>query len=216
MAIELTTPWGTFKYQKPIALGIATTLFFSGVSLLNGNFSLLLISYLLTNSQELQQPWYLNLFGFLVVLLSLYLYYLLIINWRKEIYSKLYFNVQKAVNAIATAHNLQLHTIDIAKLSEHHTAAYTAYRTATSFIHEHGNILDEETDKRTLELMALVAKQIQHLHFHIQMLQKNKDLGTMSYDPNEGNKICKEEIQDLKTAYIAVKAQLRKKERFRL
>lgn len=112
MAYTLTTKYGTFKYQKPIALTIATTIFLSGLNLLNGNL-LYLIIYAIAKEQQqplCDTPWYIFLIGFLLVALSLFVFYLLIVNWRIEVYSKLFYQLQKVTNSYGMAHIWRMRT----------------------------------------------------------------------------------------------------------
>ena len=214
MAITLTTQWGTFKYQKPIALTIASLIFLSGINLLNGNL-LYLIIYLFSknqNSQLCDSPWYIYFTGFSLIAVSIFLFYLLITNWRIEVYSKLYYQLQKVTNTYGTAHRTRLSTYDEAKLRPLHAQSYQAYLDAKTFLDENAATLDVDVDSKFGTLLLKIANLIIDLDYYI----KKANQHTKDYDPVEVNKIADEDFKKAIDDYEDLKTIVRKKEKFKL
>ena len=214
MAITLTTQWGTLKYQKPIALSIASLIFLSGINILNGNL-LYLIVYLFTKDQSSQlcdNPWYIYLVGFTLIAVSLLLFYLLITNWRIEVYSKLYYHLQKVTNTYGTAHRTRLSTYDETKLRPLHAKSYQNYLKAKTFLDENSASLDPEVDEKFGELLLKIAKLIIDLDYYI----KKANQHTKDYDPVAVNKIADKDFEEVMDGYKNLKTIVRKKEKFKL
>ncbi|MBD1362950.1 hypothetical protein IDJ77_03930 [Mucilaginibacter sp. ZT4R22] len=217
MAYTLTTKWGSFKYQKPIALVIASMLFLSGVSLLNGNIPVLILYYFFGSQGDCfcNSPWYITAFGFLVVLLSLFIFYLLIINWRKEVYLKLFYEVQLAVNAFFTGLTMRLNTVDTQVLEQHHTEAHAAYLQALKFVYENATLLDDETDKDCTKLLHAIGLKIIDFKTHIKGIESNSP-GKLNYDPHQANSGLAAEMEHIRDLYKKIKSDLRRKNRYKL
>lgn len=214
MAYTLTTQYGTFKYQKPIALTIATTIFLSGLNLLNGNLLYLIIYAFAKEEQQplFDTPWYIYLMGFSLIALSMFVFYLLIINWRIEVYSKLFYQLQKVTNTYGTAHIRRMRTYSGEILIPLHTEAYQAYREAKQFLDENSATVDQEVDELFSKLLLEIGRLIEDLDYYI----KQSNPLSSDFSPNDANIGANEDYVKVLEKYRALKLLVRKRERFKL
>ena len=87
--LKFKTKYFTLEiFRRGIVFTVASLIFASGINLVNGNIFLALIS--IVNKQIFEDTTndYGFIVGILLILISLFLFYLIIINWRIEIYSK--------------------------------------------------------------------------------------------------------------------------------
>lgn len=213
MALELTTKWGTFKYSKPISLTIASTIFLCSVNLINGNL-LYLIVYIFTDRKEnppCDTPVYIYIIGLALIFLSLYLFYLLITNWRIEVYSKLYFHLQKAMNTYGTAHRIRMSSTNGARLMPLQVNSYGAYVEAKTFLDENGTSLDPQIEDDAGKLIRLVGEMAYDLDVYI--INSNNGSG---YQPHITNKFIQDEFGSAIELYNDLKLTIRKKEKLKL
>lgn len=214
MAYTLTTKYGSFKYQKPIALTIATTIFLSGLNLLNGNLFYLIIYALFRQENQpiCDTPWYIYFLGLVLIAIALFLYYLLIINWRIEVYSKLFYQLQKVTNTYGTAHRIRMETFDEVRLRPLHTASYDAYLEAKTFLDENSATIDEEVDDKFSKILIEIAKLIQNLDYYI----KNSNPMQNGWNPQDANDGVQEDYREIISEYKILKSIIRKRERLKL
>lgn len=108
--IKIKTKWISIKiYRKSIVFSVANILLASGVMLCTENIIISLLS-IINESLGNQTPRNMSMyFGSGLISVSLFLYYLLITNWRKDIYSKVFNKIQSVMNSFGTAWNHRIY-----------------------------------------------------------------------------------------------------------
>ncbi len=216
LPFKISTKWITIEvYRRGIVFTVASLLLTSGVIMCNENILLALIS--IVNNQVFNASDNTALYiGFLLILISLFLFYLLIINWRKEIYSNVFLEVRKAVDSFGTAWRARVRHASPSTLRELHTKAHSDYQDGFNFIRDNQTLIDIECYNKTWELLNKVGEEIIELDTYINCLTKIENGEAVDYDPklaNESSSTFVQTIVDLHKEFVEL---IREKEKYRI
>jgi hypothetical protein len=171
---KIKTKYFTLEiFRRGIVFTVASLLLASGVNQVNGNIFLALIS--IFNKQVFNEDS--NEYGFWVgiflILLSLFLFYLIIVNWRIEIYSKTFVQLRKCIDKYGTVINHRLHYVTSAKLSSLHIDAYNEYLKTVDFLNENQTNLDVVTYDAAVNLNYNIGRKFVEIDIYIKEIKKN-------------------------------------------
>ncbi|MDY0932930.1 hypothetical protein [Chryseobacterium sp. CFBP8996] len=215
--LKLETKYFTLEiFRRGIVFTVASILFGSGINLVNGNMYLALIS--IFNKQIFKEDS--NEYGFFVgislIIISLFLFYLIIINWRIEIYGKTFVQLRTCLNKYATAINHRLHFNASEKLRELHVLAYNEYLKTVEFLSENQTNLDIITYEAAIDLNSNIGKKFIELDCYIKEIQKLENNIETQYNPNLANKEIPQEMIELRTQMESFVSLIKEKERFKV
>ncbi|WP_428225508.1 hypothetical protein [Flavobacterium sp.] len=203
-------------FRRGIVFTVASLIFASGVNLVNGNIFLALIS--IFNKQVFNEDS--NEYGFwvglILILLSLFLFYLIIINWRIEIYSKTFVQLRRCLDKYGTAINHRVHYANSEKLRKLHIEAYEEYIKTGEFLNENQTNLDLKTYDAAVDLNYNIGKKFTELDTYIKEINKIENKIETPYNPELANKEMPREIDDLKNELDDFVALIKEKERFKI
>jgi hypothetical protein len=175
LPFKITTKWITIEvFRRGIVFSVATILLTSGVTLCNEEIIIALISILNKNIFNTSSDNYSLFVGLFLILISLFLFYLLIINWRKEIYSKLFVEMRKAIDAFGTTWRTRIRYHSSFSLRPLHTLAYDSYLSTLQFLNENQTIIDVETYDKAWKILNEIAEEITYFDFYIKELEKKE------------------------------------------
>lgn len=217
LPIKLKTKLFTLEiFRRGMVFTIASVLFASGVNLCNGNIFLLIIS--IVNQQVFDKD--ANEYGFWVglflLLISLFLFYLIIINWRIEIYSKTFLRLRKTLDKYGTAFNYRTHYINSQKLRELHSDAYEEYKNTVHFLNENQTYLDIEIYEFAQDINFKIGKLIIELDVYIKEIVKIENDNETSYDPELANKSVSNDVDRIKNQFNEFVLIIKQKEKFKI
>jgi len=213
--------YGKFKieiFRRGIVFTIASLIFASGINLINGNIFLALIS--IFNKQLFNDDT--NEYGFFVgvflLILSIFLFYLIIINWRIEIYSKTFVELRKTLDKYGTAINFRLSYASYSELEKLHLEAYEQYKKTVNFLSENQTNLDIETYNSARELNFNIGRKFTELSTYINQIKKieNKEKTDFGYNPELANKGISDELEDLRMQMNEFVSLIKEKEKFKI
>lgn len=217
LPIKLQTKLFTLEiFRRGMVFTIASILFASGVNLCNGNIFLLIIS--IVNQQVFDKDS--NEYGFWVglvlILISLFLFYLIIINWRIEIYSKTFVQLRKTLDKYGTAFNHRTHYINSEKLRELHNDAYEEYKKTVHFLSKNQTYLDIEIYELALDINFEIGKLIIELDAYIKEIIKIENNLETSYNPDLANKSVSNDVERIKNQFNEFVLIIKQKEKFKI
>lgn len=214
---KISTKFITIEiFRRGIIFSIASILLTSGVSLCNEEIIIALIS--IVNKQLFHQDCenYSLFVGVFLILISLFLFYILIINWRKEIYSKVFVEVRKAVDALGTSWRSRIRGASPETLKPLHENAQTAYENGFNFIRDNQAVLDVQTYDTAWNLLNLVGEEIIQLSVYIRDFEKQNESSSHGFDPELANRETEPEMAKIAADYRSFVELIRKKEMYRL
>lgn len=217
LPFKISTKWISIEvYRRGIVFSVATILLTSGVTLCNENILIALISTI--NKQVFNAEGNnLALFtGFTLILISLFLFYLLIINWRKEIYSTLFLEIRKAVDSFGTARRTRIRYASSTTLRELHSKAHNDYLSGFNFLRDNQTLIDVECYEKAWELLNKIGEEIIELDVYIKELTKIKNNEQSDYDPEEANKASQTFIDTISELYKEFVEIIKEKEKYRI
>lgn len=213
LPFKLSTKLFTLEiYRRGVVFTVASILLTAGVSLCNENILVALFSdqFFDTNCNN-----YSLFVGLFLILISLFLFYLLIINWRKEIYTKTFLEIRKAADSFGNSWRARLKFASTETLRDLHTKAYGGYRAALDFIRDNQTVLDVETYDKSWELLDLIGHEIIQLDVYIEALNEEIDRA-FTFDPEKSNEEAAKEIKIINEKYREFVELIMRKERYRL
>lgn len=216
---KITTKWITIEvYRRGIVFTVASLLLPSGVALCNQTLLLALLTAsneVLFNVQCGNHSLYVGLF---LILVSLFLFYLLIINWRKEIYSKVFYRVQKSVDALGTSWRARIRYASPVMLMPLFSESQEKYEEAASFVRENQTLIDVETYQEAWSLLNKVGEENIQLRHYIGKLEKIEtgEISMGDYNPELANKATEEYMDDIKNQYKSFVSLIKRKEKYRI
>lgn len=215
---KLQTKFFTLEiYRRGIVFTIASLLFLSGVNLCNGNIFVLLISIINKEAFNEDTSEYGFSVGIFLILLSLFLFYLLIINWRIEIYSECFRKVRKSVDAYGTALNVRYTTMNVETLRKNHKICQGQYIETSEYLNENETNLDSETYNTAIELNNKIGELIIEFDTYINEVEKiNKNGGMKYYNPDLANKETRNDVKLVRKKLDEFVSLIKKKERFKI
>ncbi|MFW0737813.1 hypothetical protein [Flavobacterium sp. T12S277] len=203
-------------FRRGIVFTIASALFASGVNLCNGNIILLIVS--IFNKQVFNEEN--NEYGFwvglILIVISLFLFYLIIINWRIEIYSKTFLQLRRTFDKYGTAINHRTSYASSTKLRELHTEAYESYKNTVEFLNENQTYLDIETYNLARNINFNIGSQFIELDIYIKEVCKIENDVKTDYRPELANKALTGDIEDLKEKFNEFVTIIKQKEKFKI
>jgi hypothetical protein len=203
-------------FRRGLVFTIASLIFASGVNLVNGNIFLAFLS--IFNKQVFNEDS--NEYGFWVglflILLSLFLFYLIIINWRIEIYSKTFVQLRRCLDKYGTAINHRAHYENSEKLRKLHTEAYKEYTKTVEFLNENQTNLDVKTYNSAVNLNYKIGQKFIELDVYIKELNKIENNIATPYNPQLANKELPREINELKDELHNFVQLIKEKEKFKI
>ncbi|PZV75490.1 hypothetical protein CLV31_1312 [Algoriphagus aquaeductus] len=217
LPFKISTKWITIEvYRRGIVFTVASILLTSGVTLCNEKILMALISII--NKQVFNsEPNNLALFiGFTLIVISLLLFYLLIINWRKEIYSKVFLEIRKAVDSFGTAWRTRIRYASSTSLRELHTQAYNDYLSGFNFLRDNQTIIDVECYEKAWELLNKIGEEILELDTYIKVLEKKENNESINYDPEKANKESQRYVDVIIQLYKEFVIIIKEKEKYRI
>ena len=214
---KITTSLFTLEvFRRGIVFTIASILFASGVNLCNGNIFLLLIS--IFNKQVFKED--VAEYGFWVgvtlIPISLFLFYLIIINWRIEIYSQVFLQVRKTIDVYGTVVNHRYHYIGSEKLRSLQQKAHESYVKTVEFLNENQTNLDIETYNLARGINNKIGESILEFDFYIKEVEKIELNGQGEYDLSLSNKALKDEVSDITEDFNNFVLVIKEKEKFKI
>lgn len=217
LPIKLKTKFFTLEiFRRGMVFTIASILFASGVNLCNGNIFLLIIS--IANQQVFDKD--ANEYGFWVglflLLISLFLFYLIIINWRIEIYSKTFLQLRKTLDKYGTAFNHRIHYVRSEKLRELHSDAYEEYKNTVHFLNENQTYLDIEIYELAQDINFEIGKLIIELDVYIKEIVKIENDNETSYDTELANNSVGHDVERIKNQFNEFVLIIKQKEKFKI
>lgn len=214
---KISTKWINIEvYRRGIVFTVASLLLTSGVTLCNENIILALISIVnkqLFNVETNNCPIYI---GFILILISLFLFYLLIINWRKEIYSNVFREVIKVVDAFGTAYRARVRSASAQTLRELHSKAHAEYVSGFQFLRENQTLIDSECYEKAWELLNIIGEEIIELDAYVNNLTKIENGEIINYDPETANKSSQTFIQTIVIQQKDFVELIKEKEKYRI
>lgn len=215
--LTIKTKYFTLEiFRRGIVFTIGSLLLASGVNLVNGNVFLALIS--IFNKQVFNEDS--NEYGFAVgivlISLSLFLFYLIIINWRIEIYSKTFIQLRKCLDKYGTAMNHRLHYTDSEKMTILHIEAYNEYLKTVAFLNENQTNLDIQTYEAALDLNFNIGRKFVELDVYIKEINKIENGVETQYSPELANKELPREMDELKNQMNNFASLIKEKEKFKI
>lgn len=217
LPFKITTKWITIEvFRRGIVFSVASILLTSGVSLCNEEIIIALIS--IFNNQIFHNDCdnYSLFVGLFLILVSLFLFYLLIINWRKEIYSKLFIEMRKAIDSFGTTWRTRIRYASSATLRPLHTKAYSDYTTSLQFLYENQTLIDVETYDRALGFLNLIGEEILYFDNYIRDLEKKELDISHNFDPNRANRETEEKIAEITEQFRGFVDLIKIKEKYRI
>lgn len=203
-------------FRRGIVFTIASLIFASGVNLVNGNIFLALIS--IFNQEVFNKNS--NDYGFwvgnLLILLSLFLFYLIIINWRIEIYSKTFRQLRKCFDKFGTLNNHRAHYASSETLRKLHIEAYNEYKKTVDFLGENQTFLDTKTYDEAIDLNFEIGKKFIEFDTYIKEVKKIENEIKTDYNPHTANRDLSNETELLKSQFIAFAELIKDKEKFKI
>lgn len=215
--LTIKTKYFTLEiFRRGIVFTIGSLLLASGVNLVNGNVFLALIS--IFNKQVFNEDSneYGFAFGIVLISLSLFLFYLIIINWRIEIYSKTFIQLRKCLDKYGTAMNHRLHYLNSEKMRILHTEAYNEYIKTVDFLYENQTNLDIQTYEAALDLNFNIGRKFVELDVYINEINKIENGLEILYSPELANKELPREIDELKNQMNNFASLIKEKEKFKI
>jgi hypothetical protein len=217
LSYKISTKWITIEvYRRGIVFSVATILLTSGVTLCNENILLALLSILNKQVFNIESNNLSLIIGFTLILISLFLYYLLIINWRKEIYSKVFLEVRKAVDSFGTAWRTRVRFASSTTLRELHSKAHTDYLSGLNFLRDNQTLIDVECYEKAWDLLNKIGEEIIELDVYIKELQKIEKNGQGDYELEKANKLSQTLIQIISELYNEFVLIIKEKEKYRI
>jgi hypothetical protein len=217
LPFKISTKWITIEvYRRGIVFTVATILLTSGVTLCNENVLIALISIINKQVFNAESNNLGLLIGFALILISLFLFYLLIINWRKEIYSKVFVEVRKAVDSFGTAWRTRIRYASSKTLRELHSKAHNDYLTAFNFLRDNQTLIDVKCYDKAWELLNKIGEEIIELDTYIKELAKIENNEQNDYDPEKANKSSQIFIDTISELYKEFVAIIKEKEKYRI
>ncbi|MDN4011966.1 hypothetical protein QX233_05815 [Chryseobacterium gambrini] len=215
--LRIKTKYFTLEiFRRGIVFTIASLLLVSGANLVNGNIFLALIS--IFNKQVFNEDN--NEYGFwigiILILFSLFLFYLIIINWRIEIYSKTFIQLRKCLDKYGTAINHRLYYYYSEKIRTLHTEAYNEYLKTVNFLSENQTNLDIQTYEAAVDLNSNIGKKFLELDVYIKEINKIENNVDTQYNPQLANRELIREIDELKNQMDSFASLIKKKEKFKI
>lgn len=217
LPFKISTKWITIEvYRRGIVFTVATILLTSGVTLCNENILIALISII--NIQVFNaESNNLSLFiGFTLILISLFLFYLLIINWRKEIYSKVFLEIRKSLDSFGTAWRTRIRYASSITLRELHSKAHNDYLSGFNFLRDNQTLIDVECYEKAWELLNKIGEEIIELDTYIKELAKIENNEQNNYDPEKANKASQTFIDTISELYKEFVEIIKEKEKYRI
>jgi hypothetical protein len=203
-------------YRRGIVFTIASLLLASGVNLVNGNIFLAIIS--IFNKQVFKEDS--NEYGFSVgiflILISLFLFYLIIVNWRIEIYSKTFLQLRKCLDKYGTLINHRLHYINSDELKKLHFEAHKEYVKTVDFLNENQTNLDLETYNAAVNLNDKIGRKFIELSIYIQEIKKIERKEKTQYNPELANRELPREVDELVRQMDDFVSLIKEKEKFKI
>jgi len=217
LPFKLKTKYFTLEiFRRGIVFTVASLLFASGVNLVNGNIFLVLIS--VVNKHVFDKC--LNDYGFWVgivlILISLFLFYLIIINWRIEIYSKIFIQLRKLVDKYGTLINYRLSYFSSEKLNELRSDLYLEYQNTLKFINENQTNLDIETFQEAIELCHKIGKSFEEFVIYNEELSKFEKNIDSPYSLDLANKELRKDLKDFYISFNQFVEIIKQKEKFKI
>lgn len=214
--ILIATKWFTIEiYRRGIVFSVASILFLSGVNLCNDNVVIALISIFNKQIFNKDSDSYGLFVGLFLILISLFLFYLLIINWRKEIYSEVFKVVRRSVDSFGTTWRVRLRCADADYLRPLHQKAQEQYEKALSFINENQTLIDNDTYSLAWHLLNVIAEEILQLDIYIARLTETSFSDGFHFDPNKANRETVEEIDKINSLNKEFVSHIREKEKYK-
>lgn len=214
---KIKTKYFTLEiFRRGIVFTVASLLLASGVNQVNGNIFLALIS--IFNKQVFNEDS--NEYGFWVgiflILLSLFLFYLIIVNWRIEIYSKTFVQLRKCIDKYGTVINHRLHYITSEKLSSLHIDAYNEYLKTVDFLNENQTNLDVATYDAAVNLNYNIGRKFVEIDIYIKEIKKIENNKKTQYNPELANRELPREVDELVKQMDDFVSLIKEKERFKI
>jgi len=217
LPIKLKTKLFTLEiFRRGMVFTIASILFASGVNLCNGNIFLLLISIVNQKVFDKDANEYGFWVGLFLLLISLFLFYLIIINWRIEIYSKTFLQLRKTLDKYGTAFNHRTHYVKSEKLRELHSVVYEEYKNTVHFLNENQTYLDIEIYELAQDINFEIGKLIIELDVYIKEIVKIENDNETSYDPELANKSVSNDVERIKNQFNEFVLIIKQKEKFKI
>jgi hypothetical protein len=215
--LKLETKYFTLEiFRRGIIFTVASLLFASGVNLVNGNILLVIIS--IFNKQIFKEDTieYGFIVGLILILISLFLFYLIIINWRIEIYSKTFIQLRKCLSKYVTVINFRTQFANSEKLRQLHTEAYNEYIKTVDYLHENQTNLDIETYNSAVRLNTNIGSKFIELDIYIKELNKLENKIETDYRPHLANKEIPNDLDKLRHELNEFVDLIKKKEKFKM
>lgn len=214
---KIKTKYFTLEiFRRGIVFTVASLLLASGVNQVNGNIFLALIS--IFNKQVFNEDS--NEYGFWVgiflILLSLFLFYLIIVNWRIEIYSKTFVQLRKCIDKYGTVISHRLHYITSEKLSSLHIDAYNEYLKTVDFLNENQTNLDVATYDAAVNLNYNIGRKFVEIDIYIKEIKKIENNKKTQYNPELANRELPREVDELVKQMDDFVSLIKEKERFKI
>jgi hypothetical protein len=217
LPFKISTKWITIEvYRRGIVFIVASLLFTSGINMCNDNILLALISIANKQIYNIDSDNSALYIGLLLILISLFLFYLLIINWRKEIYSKVFLEVRRAVNSFGTAWRTRIRYASSTTLRQLHTTAHADYQAGVTFLRNNQTLIDTECYNKAWELLNKIGEEIIELDVYINSLAKIENGEIINYNPEQANSSSETFIQtiiDLDKDFVKL---IKEKEKYRI
>jgi len=203
-------------FRRSIVFSVATLIFASGINLVNGNIFLALIS--IYNKQLFNEDS--NEYGFwvgvILLIISLFLFYIIIINWRIEIYSKTFIQLRKGYEKFGTLINHRIQYDNSKKLRELHTDAYDEYKNTVTFLGENQTLLDIETYNAAVDFNHNIGLKFTEFDTFIkqsELIEKGED---QDYRLDIANRETPDEAKALNEQFILFVNLIKEKEKFKI
>ena len=214
---KLQTKYFTLEiFRRGIVFTIASFIFASGINLINGNIIIAVIS--IFNKQILKVDS--NEFGFIIgiflLLLSLFLFYLIIINWRIEIYSKVFIQIRKTADKYVEAMNNRVSLSKSSELKSLHKEGYAEYRNTVQFLGENQTNLDVETYTLAWELNKKIGEKYSDFDCFIKEAEKIENNIHTSYNLDTSNIGINKEVDEIVQLHKDFVNIIKEKEKFKI